>query len=170
MGNDDGVSPGPPNARSSRRNTFSPSIVAMNGALPALNRLLAAKGVDRTGERIINDALKRGIKVEYVDRKELDRISRTGAHQGFIALVERFRYAEGPEAIVETARRKGEDPLVVVLDKICDPRNLGAIIRTANMAGAHGVIIAKNRAVGLTATVAKASAGAIFNSLITASK
>ena len=81
-----------------------------------VNRLLAAKGVDRTGERIINDALKRGIKVEYVDRKELDRISRTGTHQGFIALVERFRYAEGPEAIFETARKRGEDPLVVVLD------------------------------------------------------
>jgi 23S rRNA (guanosine2251-2'-O)-methyltransferase len=125
-----------------------------------VNRLLAAKGVDRTGERIINDALKRGIKVEYVDRKELDRISRTGTHQGFIALVERFRYAEGPEAIVETARNRGEDPLVVVLDKICDPRNLGAIIRTAYCCGVHGIVIPKRNAAGVTPAAVKASAGA----------
>ncbi|HOC08264.1 MAG TPA: 23S rRNA (guanosine(2251)-2'-O)-methyltransferase RlmB [Bacillota bacterium] len=125
-----------------------------------VNRLLAAKGVDRTGERIIGDALDRGIKVEYVDRKELDRISRTGAHQGFIALVERFRYAEGPEAIVETARGKGEDPLVVVLDKISDPHNLGAIIRTAYCCGAHGIVIPKRNAAGVTPAVIKASAGA----------
>lgn len=125
-----------------------------------VHKLLAAKGIDRAGERIISDALKRGIKVEYMDRKELDKISRTGAHQGFIALVERFRYAEGLDTIVEAARSRGEDPLVVVLDRICDPHNLGAIIRTAYCCGAHGIVIPKRNAAGVTPAVVKASAGA----------
>ena len=126
-----------------------------------VNVLLAAKGVDRTGERIINEARDRGVKVEWVDRKILDRMSQTGSHQGIIALVERFCYAGGPETIAEAARSKGEDPLVVVLDKICDPHNLGAIIRTAYCCGAHGIVIPKRNAAGVTPAVIKSSAGAV---------
>jgi 23S rRNA (guanosine2251-2'-O)-methyltransferase len=87
-------------------------------------------------------------------------MSETGMHQGVIAFAAAYHYAE-VEDILENARKKWEDPFLILLDGIEDPHNLGAIIRTANLAGAHGVIIPKNRAVGLTATVMKASAGAL---------
>ncbi len=93
-------------------------------------------------------------------KERLDQISETGKHQGVIAYAAAYAYAQ-VEDILEKARDKGEAPFIFLLDNIEDPHNLGAIIRTANLAGAHGVIIPKNRAVGLTATVAKASAGAI---------
>ena len=93
-------------------------------------------------------------------RDRLDQLSETGKHQGVIAYGAAYEYAE-VEDILAKAREKGEDPFIFILDNIEDPHNLGAIIRTANLAGAHGVIIPKNRAVGLTATVAKASAGAL---------
>lgn len=98
--------------------------------------------------------------IKYVKKEKLDQLSETGKHQGVIAMTAAYNYAE-VEDILEAAREKGEPPFLVLLDNIEDPHNLGAIIRTANLAGAHGVIIPKNRAVGLTATVARTSAGAI---------
>lgn len=105
-------------------------------------------------------AAKSGCMVKYVSKERLDQISETGKHQGVIAYAAAYAYVE-VEDILEKARDKGEAPFIFLLDNIEDPHNLGAIIRTANLAGAHGVIIPKNRAVGLTAAVAKASAGAI---------
>ena len=93
-------------------------------------------------------------------KERLDQLSETGAHQGVIAQVAAYEYAS-VEDILAKAREKGEDPFIFLLDNIEDPHNLGAIIRTANLAGAHGVIIPKRRAVGLTSTVAKTSAGAL---------
>lgn len=110
---------------------------------------------------IIREAKKTDTIIRYVDREILDRLSKTGHHQGVVANAAAYDYAE-VEDILNAAREKGEPPFVFILDGIEDPHNLGAIIRTANLAGAHGVIIPKRRAVGLTATVAKTSAGA-FN-------
>ena len=98
--------------------------------------------------------------MKCVPMERLDQISQTGKHQGVIAVCAAYTYAEVDD-ILEAARQKGEDPFIFILDGIEDPHNLGAIIRTANLAGAHGVIIPKNRAVGLTATVARTSAGAL---------
>ncbi len=109
---------------------------------------------------IKREAKKQGTMVKYVPRERLDQLSATGKHQGVIAVAAAYKYAE-VEDILEAARAKGEAPFIILLDNIEDPHNLGAIIRTANLAGAHGVIIPKNRAVGLTATVAKTSAGAL---------
>ena len=109
---------------------------------------------------IKREASKKGAMIKYVTKERLDQISETGKHQGVIAYAAAYTYAE-VEDILEKAKEKGEAPFIFLLDNIEDPHNLGAIIRTANLAGAHGVIIPKNRAVGLTATVAKASAGAI---------
>lgn len=109
---------------------------------------------------IKREAAKQGTPIKYVARERLDQMSETGRHQGVIAAAAAYGYAEVSD-ILQKARDKGEEPFVLLLDGIEDPHNLGAIIRTANQAGAHGVIIPKNRAVGLTATVAKASAGAL---------
>uniref|UniRef100_UPI00402816E9 23S rRNA (guanosine(2251)-2'-O)-methyltransferase RlmB n=1 Tax=Eshraghiella crossota TaxID=45851 RepID=UPI00402816E9 len=109
---------------------------------------------------IIREAKKTDTIIRYVDREILDRLSKTGHHQGVVANAAAYDYAE-VEDILNVAREKGEPPFVFILDGIEDPHNLGAIIRTANLAGAHGVIIPKRRAVGLTATVAKTSAGAL---------
>ena len=109
---------------------------------------------------IIREAKKTDTIIRYVDREILDRLSKTGHHQGVVANAAAYDYAE-VEDILNAAREKGEPPFVFILDGIEDPHNLGAIIRTANLAGAHGVIIPKRRAVGLTATVAKTSAGAL---------
>lgn len=99
-------------------------------------------------------------KLDFVSRQRLDGLSETGKHQGVIAFAAAYDYAELSD-ILANAESKGEQPFIFILDGIEDPHNLGAIIRTANLAGAHGVIIRMNRAVGLTATVAKASAGAL---------
>ncbi len=109
---------------------------------------------------IRREAKKHNTIVKYVDKERLDQMSPTGKHQGVIAAAAAYSYAEVDD-ILENARKKGEEPFLFLLDGIEDPHNLGAIIRTANLAGAHGVIIPKNRAVGLTATVARTSAGAI---------
>lgn len=109
---------------------------------------------------ILREAKKRDTIVNFVKKERLDQMSETGRHQGVIAAVAAYDYAE-VEDILELARKKGEPPFVFLLDNIEDPHNLGAIIRTANLAGAHGVIIPKRRAVGLTATVARTSAGAL---------
>lgn len=109
---------------------------------------------------IVREAKKINTIINFVDKERLDNISETGKHQGVIAYVAAYEYAE-VEDILNAAKEKGEDPFIFILDGIEDPHNLGAIIRTANLAGAHGVIIPKRRAVGLTATVAKTSAGAL---------
>lgn len=109
---------------------------------------------------IKREARKQDTPIKYVTKERLDQLSKTGKHQGVIAFAAAYRYAE-VEDILRAARDKGEDPFVFLLDGIEDPHNLGAIIRSANLAGAHGVIIPKNRAVGLTATVARTSAGAL---------
>ena len=109
---------------------------------------------------IIREAKKTDTIINFVDKERIDRLSDSGHHQGVVAQAAAYEYAE-VEDILENARQKGEDPFIFILDEIEDPHNLGAIIRTANLAGAHGVIIPKRRAVGLTATVAKTSAGAI---------
>jgi 23S rRNA (guanosine2251-2'-O)-methyltransferase len=109
---------------------------------------------------IAREARKQNTIIQYVAKERLDQMSATGKHQGVIAMAAAYHYAE-VEDILANAREKGEPPFVFLLDNIEDPHNLGAIIRTANLAGAHGVIIPKRRAVGLTATVARTSAGAI---------
>lgn len=109
---------------------------------------------------IKREAKKKDVMIKYVTKERLDQMSETGKHQGVIAYAAAYEYAE-LEDIFDKAKEKGEAPFIMILDNIEDPHNLGAIIRTANLAGAHGVIIPKNRAVGLTATVARTSAGAL---------
>ena len=109
---------------------------------------------------IVREAKKLGSRIRYSDKESLKRMSEDGKHQGVIAMVASYSYAELGD-ILAGAREKGEDPFLILLDGIEDPYNLGAIIRTANQVGAHGVIINKNRAVGLTASVARTSAGAL---------
>lgn len=109
---------------------------------------------------IRREAKKQDTMVKFVTRERLDQLSETGRHQGVIAVAAAYEYAEIAD-MLQAARDKGEAPFLFLLDNIEDPHNLGAIIRTANLAGAHGVIIPKNRAVGLTATVARTSAGAL---------
>ena len=109
---------------------------------------------------IKREAKKQGTMMKFVDKERLDQMSETGKHQGVIAVAAAYEYAE-IEDLFALAEKKGEAPFFILLDNIEDPHNLGAIIRTANLAGAHGVIIPKNRAVGLTATVARTSAGAL---------
>lgn len=109
---------------------------------------------------IAREARKHDTIVKFVPKERLDSMSETGAHQGVIAQVAAYDYST-VEDILKKAEDKGEAPFIILLDNIEDPHNLGAIIRTANLAGAHGVIIPKHRAVGLTATVVKTSAGAL---------
>lgn len=109
---------------------------------------------------IKREAKKHDTMIKYVTKERLDQMSDTGKHQGVIATAAAYEYAE-IEDMFALAQKKGEAPFLFLLDNIEDPHNLGAIIRTANLAGAHGVIIPKNRAVGLTATVARTSAGAL---------
>lgn len=109
---------------------------------------------------ITREARKHDTIINYVAKERMDQMSTTGKHQGIIAQAAAYEYAELDE-IFAKAEEKGEPPFIFILDEIEDPHNLGAIIRTANLAGAHGVIIPKRRAAGLTATVVKASAGAL---------
>lgn len=109
---------------------------------------------------ILREAKKHDTLIQFVARERLDQLSETKKHQGVIAALAAYKYAQ-VEDILALAAKRGEPPFLFLLDGIEDPHNLGAIIRTANLAGAHGVIIPKRRAVGLTATVAKASAGAL---------
>jgi len=126
-----------------------------------IDKVFLAKGeTDHTLGRIAAAARKEGIVVVEVDRRKLDAMSATHSHQGVIAVAAVREYAT-VEQILSAAREKGEKPLIVVCDEISDPHNLGAIIRTAECAGAHGVIIPKRRSAGLTAVVAKTSAGAV---------
>ena len=143
----------------------------IEGRNAVLEALRAERSVDRV---MIQDGVKEGAvgsiirevkkhpetKLEFVQKKKLDDLSETGRHQGVIAWTAAYDYSS-VEDILARAREKGEDPFIFILDGIEDPHNLGAIIRTANLCGAHGVIIRLNRAVGLTAIVSKASAGAL---------
>lgn len=126
-----------------------------------IDKLYLAKGDrDRTLAHIAAKAKEAGIVVVEADRRKLDDMSATGAHQGVIAMAAAHAYAE-LEDIFARADEMGQPPLIVICDELSDPHNLGAILRTAECAGAHGVIIPKRRSVGLTAVVAKASAGAV---------
>lgn len=109
---------------------------------------------------IAREARKHDTIIQYVKKERLDQLSETGKHQGVIAVAASYEYTS-VEDILNKAREKGEPPFIFLLDNIEDPHNLGAIIRTANLAGAHGVIIPKRRAAGLTAVVARTSAGAL---------
>lgn len=114
---------------------------------------------------ILREAKKTDCIVNFVKKERLDQMSETGKHQGVIAYAAAYEYGT-VEEMLENAKQKNEQPFLILLDNIEDPHNLGSIIRTANQVGAHGVIIPKRRAVGLTATVAKASAGAINYTLV----
>ena len=115
---------------------------------------------DGSINNIKREARRQDTIINFVSKERLDQLSATGHHQGVIAQAAAYSYSTVDE-ILEAAREKGEDPFLILLDNIEDPHNLGAIIRTANLAGAHGVIIPKRRAAGLTAVVARASAGAL---------
>lgn len=126
-----------------------------------IDKLYVLKGCqDGPVNSILREARKHDTVVSFVAKERLDQMSETGKHQGVIAHAAAYEYVE-IEDILKRAEEKGEAPFILLLDNIEDPHNLGAIIRTANLAGAHGVIIPKRRAAGLTATVAKASAGAL---------
>ncbi len=126
-----------------------------------IDKIYIARGeTDAALGHIASTARDKGVVVVEADRRKLDGMSRTHAHQGVIALAAVREYASVDD-ILNAAREKGEPPLVVVCDELSDPHNLGAVIRTAECAGAHGVIIPKRRSAGLTAIVAKTSAGAV---------
>lgn len=126
-----------------------------------IEKIMVQKGnIEGTLKKIVAKARDNGIIVQEVAKQKLDEISQTNNYQGIIALVSEHEYCE-VEDILALAAAKCEEPFIIILDNITDPHNLGAIIRTANCVGAHGVIIPKRRAVGLTAVVAKASSGAI---------
>ena len=142
----------------------------IEGRNAVLEALRAGKPIDKLfvldgcQDGIVNtikrEARKQDAIINFVKKERLDQMSVTGHHQGVIAAASAYTYGS-VEDILEAAREKGEDPFIFLLDNIEDPHNLGAIIRTANLAGAHGVIIPKRRACGLTAAVARASAGAL---------
>lgn len=126
-----------------------------------IDRLFVLDGcLDGPVQSIVREARRTDCVVTFVKKERLEQISETGKHQGVIAYAAAYEYAE-VEDILQAAGDKGEPPFILLLDNIEDPHNLGAIIRTAHQAGAHGIIIPKRRAVGLTATVAKVSAGAL---------
>lgn len=126
-----------------------------------IDKLYIQEGLrDGTISSILRDAKKRDVIVNFVNKDRLDDMSRAKKHQGVIAICAAYEYADIDD-IFAKAEEKGEAPFVFILDELEDPHNLGAIIRTANLCGAHGVIIPKRRAVGITSTVVKASAGAI---------
>ncbi|HIU79177.1 MAG TPA: 23S rRNA (guanosine(2251)-2'-O)-methyltransferase RlmB [Candidatus Avilachnospira avicola] len=128
----------------------------------SIDKVFLLEGAGEHGLDTIRKELKKHpeTKLIYVKKERLDSMSETGKHQGVIAAAAAYDYAS-VEDILKAAEDRGEPPFIIILDGIEDPHNLGAILRTANLCGAHGVIIRQDRAVGLTATVAKASAGAI---------
>lgn len=127
----------------------------------SIDKILVKKGkYEGSIVPIIKKAKENGIIIQEADKAKLDAASEGGSHQGVIAYVSAYEYSDVND-ILNAARDKGEPPFVIICDKITDPHNLGAIIRTANCVGAHGVIIPKRNSVGLNSTVAKASAGAV---------
>ena len=141
-------------------------IVGRNPVIEALKghtefeKILIAKGAEGSINKILGIAKDKQIVCHYVDKIVLDKMAYGQNHQGVIAVITEYKYAE-IEDIIKIARKKEEEPFVIVLDDLQDPHNLGAIMRTAECAGAHGIIIPKRNSCGLTATVAKSSAGAI---------
>lgn len=141
-------------------------IIGRNPVMEALksgreiDKLLIAKDAEGSIKKIIGMAKDRNLFYQFVEKTALDRVADGKAHQGVIAYVSDFEYCD-VEDIIDNARQMNEDPFIIILDGIEDPHNLGAIIRTADGAGAHGIIIPKRRAAGITDVVAKASAGAI---------
>ena len=126
-----------------------------------IDKLIVLDGCqDGPVRTIVREAKKHGTILNFVGKERLSQLTQTGRHQGVIAYAAAYDYAEIDD-MLKLAEKRGEDPFLIILDNIEDPHNLGAIIRTANQAGAHGVIIPKRRAVGLTATVARTSAGAL---------
>ena len=150
-----------------KNNSFDDQVEGRNSVLELLesekdiNKIFISKG-DRQGSinKIIGTARDNKVVIVEVDKKKLDEMSQTGNHQGVIAIVPPFEYCDVDD-ILNVAKEKNEDPFIIILDGIEDPHNLGAIIRTAETAGAHGVIIPKRRAVGVNSTVNKSSAGAV---------
>ncbi len=142
----------------------------IEGRNPVAEALKSGRQIDKLyvkrGEKqgsiipILREAARRGITVTEVDAARLDEMSETKNHQGVIAQASPIEYAS-VEDILEIARSRGEPPFIVILDRVADPHNLGSVIRTANCAGAHGVIIPRHGGVGVTAAAAKASAGAV---------
>ena len=144
--------------------------LVIEGRNPVLEAFRAEKTIDKLFildgsqdgpvKSILREAKKTDCIIQFVPKERLDQMSESKKHQGVIALAAAYEYAQVDE-ILELAKKKGEAPFLILLDNIEDPHNLGAIIRTANVVGAHGIIIPKRRAAGLTSTVAKTSAGAI---------
>lgn len=144
---------------------MSDTIIGRNSCLEALksgrkiHSLTLLSNGDKRSDEIVAFAKERGIPIEYADRATLDKLAGGANHQGVIALAEEYSYSSIDE-IIAFAKEKGEAPFLILLDGIEDPHNLGAIIRTAECAGAHGVVIPKNRAAAVNETVLKTSAGA----------
>lgn len=145
-------------------------IIGRNAVMEALKsdreieKLTVAKGAEGSIRKITGMAKEKKIPIHYSEKSALDRIADGKNHQGVAAWVSQYRYCQ-VEDILERAAERGEDPLLILLDGLEDPHNLGAIMRTAECCGAHGIVIPKRRSVGLTETVAKASAGAIEHML-----
>ncbi len=138
----------------------NPVLEALRAGRP-IHKLVVAKGAQEGSIRQIRGlAREKGILIQEADRARLDVLAEGGAHQGIVALVAAREYVE-VEDILARAREQGEDPLVLILDGIEDPHNLGSLLRSCDAAGAHGIIIPERRAAGLTPTVAKVSAGAV---------
>lgn len=125
-----------------------------------IEKILVGKGTEGSIKKIVGMARDKKIPVVMADKATLDRLSDGGPHQGVAAYVSSYSYCE-VEDILEIAEKRGESPFIIILDNLEDPHNLGAIMRTAEACGAHGIIIPKRRAVGITDVVAKASAGAV---------
>ncbi len=146
-------------------NTPENVIIGRNPVMEALKsgrgvaKIIIAREAEGSVKKIAGMAKDKGIPVRFADRSLLNRIADGGVHQGVAAYVSEFKYCE-PEDILKKAEAKGEEPFIVILNSIEDPHNLGAILRTADGAGAHGVIIPRRRAAAVTASVEKASAGA----------
>lgn len=138
----------------------NPAIEALKSGRE-IEKIFVASGSNQGSiKKIVAMAKDKGIIVQLVDRKKLDAMSSTGSHQGVIALVAAHEY-KSIQDILDLAQKREEPPFIIILDEIEDPHNLGAIMRTAECAGAHGIIIPKRRSVGLTSVVAKTSSGAI---------
>ncbi len=138
----------------------NPVLEALNHDKPIDKIIVKKGGIEGTLKVIVAKAREKGIIVQEVDKEKMALISKSNNNQGVIALCPAHEYCELSD-IIENARNKGEDPFIILCDEITDPHNLGAIIRTADAVGAHGVVIPKRRAVGLTAIVSKTSAGAL---------
>ena len=132
-----------------------------------IEQLMIAKGsAEGSINKIIGLAKEKRIVIKEVDKRKLNNYSETGAHQGVVAIVTPYKYST-VEDILDLAKKKNEDPFIIILDEIEDPHNLGSIVRTAELSGAHGIIIPKRRNVGITQTVYKSSVGAIEHMKVT---